>query len=153
MAAGTTIELAMSALFELCVPAVSDGELPQKFPADLVVALTKAERAEYQISEKADAHRIKTDLGMIVLEIEGPYCAIITADGSPANAIPPFLDWLKRMNGKVSLDQDTQETHNIAGKIPLRDDRIISVLVSTRKEQGAAGFYGSASRWSGKQQS
>ena len=45
MAAATTLQLAMNALFQLCVPAMSDGALPQTLPPELVTEATADERA------------------------------------------------------------------------------------------------------------
>jgi hypothetical protein len=147
MSGGNTIELAMSALFELCVPTVSAGTIPRTFPSELLVSLTKEEREENEVAPDADAYRVQSDDGFILFEVGEPYCRIITADGDPAEAVAPFLRRLESMNGVVVKDDDTATGHNIAGRIPLGTEAMISVILATRKAEGAAGFYGSASMW------
>ncbi len=140
----------MNALFQLCVPAVSGGALPQTFPPELVVELTAEERAENGVANDAHAFRIKSEHGFILLEFDAPYCSVVTADGEPADTVSPFLQRLKVMKGVVFDDRNSETGHDIAGRIPLNSDKIISVLLSTRKADDAAGFYGSASMWGKK---
>ena len=150
MAGGTTVELAMHALFQLCVPAVSGGAYSQTFPAELIVALTDEERIENQIDKKVESYRIKSDDGFILFQVEIPYCMIITADGNPSDAIAPFKRRLADLGGKVVTDEDTDEHHNITGEVGLTDGAMISIILATRKETDAQGFYGSASMWKPK---
>lgn len=140
----------MDALFQLCVPAVSDGAFAQTFPSELVVDLTDEDRAEHSIESDADGYRIKSDAGFILFQVEMPYCMIVTADGQPSDAIAPFKSRLAAIGGKITKEEETVEHHNIAGEVRLNDDAMISVLIATRKESGAAGFYGSASMWKSK---
>src|SRR5262245_101599 len=126
--AGTTIALAMRALFELCVPAVSGGQ--QTFPPELIVDLSPAERELYQVASTARVHRIKSSDGFILLEVEEPYCKIITADGNPADAVAPFLSGLKQMSARVAHDADTVDSHNIEGQLHLADNQLISIILA-----------------------
>ena len=150
MAAGNTIELAMSALFQLCVPAVSGGLYPQTFPPALVVELTAAERKEYGIAANAKAHRIKSDKGFILLALSSPYCSIVTGDGSSAEAVASFMAGLKKLNATVEGDENTAAGRNIAGQVQPTADTTISITLATKTGKDATGFYGSASMWKAK---
>jgi hypothetical protein len=138
-------------LFDLCVPSVSDGLLQQTFPARLIVGLSPDEKEEYRETLGQDNWRIVSRDGFILLTVDPPYCAIVTADGSPRVAREQFLSALSARGGSVILvDGDPNDPDTIAARLPLDGRTYIRLIFSIRLTADAAGFYASASRWNEK---
>src|SRR5262245_28123229 len=101
MDAASTNEVALSAFFQLCVPAVSGGNLKQSFPLGMLIALTDEEKEEYaeDLKETSEAWRVLTPDGFVLFLVQGYTRRILTSDGDSAEARAEFLKRLKSMNG------------------------------------------------------
>ena len=136
--------VALSALFALCVPAVSGDVLEQTFPSQLVVDLTPEERVRYDIPTAHEAWRIVCGGGFILLEVEDGSCRVITEDGAPAGIRASFLTALSEAGGTVRQDLSSEDDPTgLVGEIPLVGQEYF-VLVFFRPGD-VAGFYGAAS--------
>jgi hypothetical protein len=144
---GSTIRVALSALFDFCVPALSGGRLEQTFPAELFRPLTENEEKQYAdtIKDSAQSWKIASDDGVILLLFKEPYCSIVTADGDPTVARDQFRSRLAEAGGSEQPDETiTKGYEQIHGMIPVGDEVFISVIFSAGAEKTSAGFYGSA---------
>lgn len=147
MAADTT-EVAMDALFNLCVPLVSEGGLPVKFREDLLVPLTMDELEENDIDADAKGWWIKSANSSILMTWNGESRVIVTTDGDPAVAARAYRAKLSQAGGRVSNEQDFAEGHyGISGEIDVSSKLYVVVNLAIGKADDAAGFYGSATLW------
>jgi hypothetical protein len=143
---GTTIELAIAALFDLCIPTASSGQIEQTFPDDLVVPLTQAEANDYAETIKGCQRvlKIKSEDGIILFALENGWCKVITADGNPVVALETYLCRLRTIGGHESSRESLGEWLNVHGTIPVNDSDIIVVVFAADMSNPDAGFYGSA---------
>ncbi|MFN0024230.1 MAG: hypothetical protein ACKVS5_10065 [Parvularculaceae bacterium] len=149
---GTTIELALAALFDLCIPAVSEGLVAQTFPSELVLPLTESEKEEYREALGEENWRISSDDGFILLIISAPYCAVVTADGMPREARSRFLKMLETRKGRVTgAEKTTDDPELISAEIDFDEKSFASIVFTIGLEPSAQGFYGSASKWGKKE--
>src|SRR5437868_6268010 len=131
MTEGSTIALALSAVFDLCVPGVSSGQLKQTFPPELLAPLTANEKKDYAeaIEGQDRAYHILSDQGFILMTTKGGFCRIITADGSTEEAASQFRSLLKARNGVVDKEYIGEQDYRfINGMIPLRDGYAIALV-------------------------
>ncbi|MEI9888291.1 MAG: hypothetical protein WDN08_17690 [Rhizomicrobium sp.] len=144
--AGALTALALSALFDLCVPGVSQGQLEQKFPMALVVPLTDREKADYADAIKGDdqALRIQSDAGFILLSTKGGFCRIITAEGDVSAAAALFRTKLHAAGGvERPIASPAPDGQQVDGFIGLKDGYAVA-LVFTAEKAGDSGFFASA---------
>jgi hypothetical protein len=147
MTNGSTINLALSALFDLCVPTLIGGRFGQTFPTDLIVPLSEKEKNQYAdvIKDSEQSWKIASDKGIILFVLKQPYCSIITADGDPDVALEQFRSRLTAAGGSEQSTEDLAEGfEQVHGMIPVGDDRFVSVIFSAEIGNPNAGFYGSA---------
>ncbi|HEV2651949.1 MAG TPA: hypothetical protein VGU69_11870 [Rhizomicrobium sp.] len=147
MAAGSVTALALSALFEICVPATSQGHLQQTFPTELIVPLTDREKIELAdvIKDEDRAYHIRSDDGFILMTTTGGFCRILTESGDTDRAAEEFRRALKNAGGKER--EPTQPPgpgmQEFYGLIPLGDGDAVAVVFTAQKGDHS-GFFGSA---------
>ena len=147
MDAASTTEVALSALFQLCVPAVSGGNLKQSFPPDMLIALTDDEKEEYaeDLKEASESWRVKTPDGLVLFFALGPTRRILSSDGDSAEAKTEFLKRLKAMNGAVdSKFIPGPDAETLAAFVPVSETRSVAISFTTYLTSDATGFYASA---------
>ncbi len=145
--AASTTEVALSALFQLCVPAVSGGNLKQSFPPDMLVALTDDEKEEYaeDLKETSEAWRVKAPDGFVLFLAQGYTRRILASDGDSAQARTEFLKRLKAMNGTVEGKfVPAPDAETLGTMIPVSETRSVAVSFTTYLTGDATGFYASA---------
>jgi len=146
--AADTNEIALDALFQLCVPLVSEGALPVTFRQDLVVPMTMDEQDEEGVDDDAKGWWIKSAEHAIIMTWNGKTRAIVTGDGDPAGALRAYRARLSRAGGRVSNEQDYEAGHyGISGEIDASPKLYVVVNIAISKASDAAGFYGSATLW------
>jgi len=140
---GTTIGPALSALFELCVPAVSGGVFAQTFPAHLVTPLSDAERNAYAIAAAGEAYRVTGCDGLILVWLQDGVCHLATSDGDPDEVVRRFLARLPDENA-VAADRDPDAGHPraVLARMPLGPGAHILIFL---RGGDSEGFYASAS--------
>lgn len=145
--AASTNEVALSALFQLCVPAVSGGNLQQSFPPDMLVALTDDEKEEYveDLKETNEAWRVVTPDGFVLFLVQGHTRRILASDGDSAEARTEFLKKLKAMNGTVEGKfVPAPDAETLAAFVPVSETRSVAISFTTYLTGDATGFYASA---------
>jgi hypothetical protein len=142
-----TIDIALSALFEWCVPAVTGGRVEQRFPIDLIVPLTKEQEVEYAAAiEDCDAAwRVISDDGFILLAMKQPFCRAITGDGNPKVALQRFRQRLAALGGReLPAEQVREGWELISGSVEIGDNLEVHVLFTGELGNPDAGFFWSA---------
>ena len=145
--AASTNEVALSALFELCVPAVSGGNLKQSFPLEMLIALTDDEKEEFadDLKETSEAWRVAAPDSLVLFLVLGPSRRILAVDGNSAEAKTEFLKRLKAMNGAVeSKFAPAPDAETLGAMIPVSETRSVAVSFTTYLTGDATGFYASA---------
>lgn len=145
--AGDMTEVAMDALFNLCVPLMSEGALKVTFREDLLVPLTMDELDENEIEDDAKGWWIESADGPFLMTCNGERRAIVTTDGDPSAAQHAYRARLSQARGRISNEYDDAEGHGISGEIDISPKLYVVVNLATRKGPDAAGFYGSATLW------
>jgi len=143
----STTEVALSALFQLCVPAVSGGNLKQSFPPDMLIALTDDEKEDYaeDLKDTSEAWRIKAPDGLVLFLALGPSRRILAVDGNSAEARAEFLKRLKAMNGVVEGKfVPAPDAETLGTMIPVSETRSVAISFTTYLMDDATGFYASA---------
>jgi hypothetical protein len=138
--------VALSAVFGLCVPAVSLDKLPQTFSTKMVVPLTNEEKKRYAeaIGNDDRAFRIESDTGFVLMTVKGGFCRIITGEGNPESAAAEFRLRLKKAGGKEEqIVHHKSDSLEITGVIPLTNKDNVVVLFSAQKNSNS-GFFASA---------
>ena len=146
-APASATEVALSALFQLCVPAVSGGNLQQTFPPEMLVALTDDEKEEHaeDLKEASEAWRIKAPDGLVLFLALGPSRRILALDGDSAEARTEFLKRLKAMNGVVeSKFVPAPDAETLGTMLPVSETRSVAISFTTYLTDDATGFYASA---------
>jgi hypothetical protein len=145
--AGSVTALALSALFEICVPGTSQGHLKETFPTDLLVPLTDQERIELADIIKDDdrAYHIRSDDGFILMTTKGGFCRILTQRGDTDEAAGEFRRKLQDAGGaeEPPLKPPEPDMQLISGLIPLGGGDSVAVVFSAQKS-GNTGFFDSA---------
>ncbi len=147
MGPASTNEVALSALFELCVPAVSGGNLKQTFPPDMLVALTDDEKEEYadDLKETSEAWRVVAPDGFVLFLVMGHTRRILTGDGDSAEARAEFLKRLEAMKGAVANKfVPAPDAETLGAFVPVSETRSVAISFTTYLTGDATGFYASA---------
>ena len=145
--AASTTGVALSAFFQLCVPAVSGGNLKQSFPPEMLIALTDDEKEEYaeDLKETSEAWRVVAPDGFVLFLALGPTRRILTSDGDSAEARTEFLKRLEAMNGAVgSKFVPAPDAETLAAFVPVSETRSVAISFTTYLTGDATGFYASA---------
>jgi hypothetical protein len=140
-------ELALSAFFGLCVPAVSDGFFEQTF--DAIRALTEE---EVRLYGPGGQERFMIDLAEpILFEVDPPYCRIITADGDPQEGHQRFVEYAQDWGARPFDRTEHAGAVTDAYAIPLRDGWRIIVQITIGLAEADEGFSASAARFGPRQ--
>jgi hypothetical protein len=143
----STTGVALSALFQLCVPAVSGGNLKQSFPPEMLIALTDDEKEEFaeDLKETSEAWRVKAPDGLVLFLVLGPSRRILAVDGNSAEAKTEFLKRLKAMKGVVeSKFVPAPDAETLGTMVPVSETRSVAISFTTYLTDDATGFYASA---------
>lgn len=144
---GSVIELALRAVFDLCVPAASGGARVQTFPADLIVELSEEQKREFEEVLEGDTRLIKCEDGPILFQISAPYFRIITADGDPRDAESEFEKMLLGYGGHIeTLAEPPGGCSSKIGVIQLSTAEAVWINMTIRLDENASGFFVSTCR-------
>lgn len=144
---GSIVDVAISALFDLCVPLVGGGGREPTFPTNLIVPLSEEEKRDYAeaIKDCEGAWKIASNHGIVLLTMQQPYCRIVTGAGDPNSALVQFRSRLTAAGGsKKSADAIAEDFEQVHGMIAVGEDRFVSVLFSAAMGKPDAGFFGAA---------
>lgn len=143
--AGPGFALALSALFGLCAPAMSDGALARQFPSDLLHRLEGAELKAAVGEPEPDAAYWSVDGSgeHFIVQTTIQHCRV-TEKGDPKTAMAAFRAGLDA-NGWAFLQEKTLDggltvvaaTRDVAGK------KKLLLSYTTKLDVADYGFFGS----------
>ncbi|MCK5745456.1 MAG: hypothetical protein KAH44_04540, partial [Oricola sp.] len=141
-------DAALSAVFGLCVPAVSAGVFEQTVSVDMLVPASQEKMIEYGLNPDAENYFLEYGGdNEIFVEVEGGACRVVTGEGDTRRARDEFLKRLKQIGGRIAdIDVSDAPPGTIAAEIEITKSEMVVISFYAGDEKTAAGFYASAFR-------
>lgn len=144
----TITDIALNAVFGLCVPAVSGGIYAQTISVERLSPMPNEKIAEFGLDPQSENYLLQYNgEGDIVVEAEGGACRVITGEGNARVARAEFLKRLEKFGGRVAnIDLPKAPKGTLAAEMPIDDAGMVVISFYAGEEINSEGFYAASFR-------